>query len=85
MKKNNKIVIHSILWQDAAFSMATKLPIGHPLPTLTVGYIYSKNRKFTNISTSFSYKNEVIIPKDGFLIPNKSIIKISKIGKHEKK
>lgn len=88
--KNLKNPICAILWQDAAYSFDKKTPKETPLPKLTVGFVVESNENFTNIATNIDYntENDKIIPKDGFLIPNKVIIKFQKIGyfnKNEKK
>lgn len=81
---NKKNPICAILWQDASFSNNNTLPKALPKPTLTVGYIVERNNEFTNISHNVEFKGEKIIPKDGFLIPNSSIINFQKIGHYEK-
>jgi len=81
-KKLNPIC--AILWQDAAYSTRGKKPTELPLLTLTAGFIISTNKKFTNICTSASYENGKLIPKDGFLVPNKAIVDFRKIDYYEK-
>ena len=84
MRKNNilKNPICAILWQDASYTFEKTLPSKMPLPRLTVGFIVSANKDFTHIATNIEYdaEKEKIYPVDGFLIPEKTIIKFKKIG-----
>ena len=84
MKKNKtlKNPICAILWQDASYSFEKTMPLKTPQPRLTIGFIVSTNKDFTHIATNVEY-NEIkktIYPIDGFLIPEKTIIKFKKIG-----
>ena len=74
MKKNP---ICTILWRDAAYSYDQDLPRENPLPRLTVGFIIKSDDDLTFIATNVAYDSEsdTISPIDGFIIPNKSIIK----------
>lgn len=84
MKKNKifKNPICAILWQDAAYTFRKKFPLKMPSPRLTVGFVVSTNKYFTHIATNIGYDvaKETICPIDGFLIPEKTIIKFKKIG-----
>ncbi|MCK6463008.1 MAG: hypothetical protein L6Q29_04320 [Candidatus Pacebacteria bacterium] len=83
MEENNlKNPICAILWQDASYSFEKNIPQEIPLPKLTVGFIVETNDNFTNIATNVDYdsRQDKIVPKDGFLIPAKSIVKFQRIG-----
>ena len=84
MKKNKtlKNPICAVLWQDASYTFEKIMPLKTPLPRLTVGFIVSTNKYFTHIATNIEYDEmkEIIYPIDGFLIPEKTIIKFKKIG-----
>ncbi len=84
MNKKKRNPICAILWQDAGYSTKKTLPRSLPKPTLTVGYIVNTNKEFTNIATNIEWDDKKIIPKDGFLIPNETIIDFQKIGYYEK-
>jgi len=79
MKKNP---ICTILWRDAAYSYDKELPRENPLPRLTVGFIIESDDDLTFIATNVAHDSEsgTISPIDGFVIPNKSIIKFEKVA-----
>ncbi len=78
MDKNS---IYTILWNDAAFTFEKELPANLPNPRLTVGFIILENNEFVFLSTNVDFNKETnkILPKDGFVIPKKTILKITKI------
>lgn len=84
MKKKSAIQnpICAILWRDAAYSFDKNVPLKKPIPRLTAGFIISTNKDFTHIATNIEYDetNKIIYPIDGFLIPEKTIIKFKKVG-----
>ena len=84
MKKNP---ICTILWRDAAYTFAKKLPKTPPKPRLTTGFIIRANKKFTFIATNVSFDNKTgrMSPVDGFIIPEKSIREFKKIGHYNEK
>lgn len=79
---NHKNPICAILWRDAAYSFEKDLPKELPLPQLTLGFIIETNEMFTHIATNVAYdtNTHTLKPKDGILIPEKSIINFRKIG-----
>ena len=84
MKKNKtfKNPVCAILWQDASYTFEKTMPLKTPLPRLVLGFVVSANKDFTHIATNVEYNKDKdsIYPIDGFLIPEKTIIKFKKIG-----
>jgi hypothetical protein len=80
--KYPKNPICAIVWHDAAYSYAKKLPKEMPKPQLTTGFIISANEKFINIATNVAYdENEKKIKAiDGFIIPITARKEFRKIG-----
>lgn len=80
--KNHRNPICAILWTDAAYSFEEELPKELPLPQLTLGFIIETNDTFTHIATNVAYdtSTHTLQPRDGILIPEKSIINFRKIG-----
>ncbi len=80
MKKNP---VCTLLWRDAAYTFETELPQEFPKPRLTAGFIIETNDSHTFIATNVSYDElGEIIPVDGFVIPEKSIVEFKKIGNY---
>ncbi len=79
--KKEKCKVSAVYWQDAAYSFEESLPNELPPIEITTGIIISKNKRFINITTNFDWhtKNK-LRPHDGFLIPQKTILKIKKVG-----
>lgn len=77
-KKKNPIC--TVLWYDAAYAYK-KLPKSVPLPQLTTGFIVQATDDFINIATNVNYneKTKNVYPIDGFIIPDKTIVKFKKI------
>ena len=80
-KKVRKNPVCAIYWQDAAFAYTKEMPPTNQPTQLTIGFIISTNRSFTNIATNVNYnlKTGELWPVDGFVIPNKAIIKFKKL------
>jgi hypothetical protein len=74
--------ICTILWRDASYTFEPAVPKNLPAPTLTGGFIVFTDDQFTNICCSAEYdeKSGKITPKDGFLIPEKTILDFKKVG-----
>lgn len=75
--------ICAIYWQDAAYSFRKRLPKELPPVQITTGVIISQNKTLINVATNLTYhtKRSVVAPRDGFLIPKKTVLKIQKIGR----
>lgn len=86
IKNTHKNPIVAVLWQDAAYSFENKLPDSPPLPKLSVGFVIETNEKFLNLATNVQYdkKTKELVPVDGFLIPQGTILDFKKIGDYEK-
>ena len=79
MKKNP---ICTILWNEAFYTFESNIPKEFPLPRLTSGLIIETNDKYTFIATNVAYEEKTgnLDPIDGFVIPEKVIIKFKRIG-----
>lgn len=87
MEKNDpKNPVCTLLWLDAAYTFDKESPNHIPQPRLTTGFIVETNSEYTFIATNVSYDKEshTIVPIDGFVIPEKSILEFKKIGNYEK-
>lgn len=82
MKNSRKNPFCVVVWQDAAYSFAKKLPKELPLPQLTTGLVIEENDNFLNLATNTSFNKKIknLEPRDGFLIPRKTILKFKKLG-----
>lgn len=81
-KKIKKNPVCIILWRDAAYSYNKKFPEKMPPIQVTTGFVVSAKKNFTNIATNVNYnpKTNSLWPVDGFVVPEKAIIKFKKIG-----
>lgn len=79
-KPKNPVCV--VWWHDAFYTDSKYLPLFLPQIQLTAGFIISENKKFINIATNVDYnvKTGRLWPVDGFLIPNRAIIKFKKIS-----
>lgn len=80
-KKKEKNPICAIWWRDAAYSYEKELPKEAPPVQVTTGFVVVATDEFTNISFNANYnlKENTLWPVDGFVIPERAIIKFKKI------
>jgi len=71
-----------LYWHDAIYTYTKKLPTSPPPLQVTAGFIVVANDKYVNIATNVRYDRTTgkLWPVDGFVIPDKAIIKFCKIG-----
>lgn len=77
--KIKKYPLYLVKWQDAAFSYRRRLPRILPPPSFTVGFLTNKNKSFIKLVVNFKNIKGRFKPIDGFLIPRKTIIKMTKL------
>lgn len=79
-KKRNPVCV--IYWRDAAYSYQKNLPSKNPPLQVTSGFVVVSTNTFTNIAVNVNYnqKDDTLWPVDGFIIPEKAIVKFKKIG-----
>ncbi|MBU3968697.1 hypothetical protein KJ991_00560 [Patescibacteria group bacterium] len=84
IKEKTKIrnPVCAILWMDATYTTEKELPKELPQAQLTVGFIISTNKKFTNIAMNVKYDpvTRRLWPVDGLIIPRKAKIKFIKLA-----
>lgn len=80
LKKKNPVCV--VYWRDAAYSYQKKLPSQNPPLQVTSGFVVVSADAFTNIAVNVNYnqKDDTLWPVDGFVIPEKAIIKFKRIG-----
>lgn len=80
-KTKIKNPVCAILWMDATYTTEKELPKELPQAQLTVGFIVSTNKKFTNIAMNVDYDPTTrhLWPVDGLIIPRKAEIKFKKL------
>jgi hypothetical protein len=79
-KKRNPVC--AIWWRDAAYSYDEQMPAEIPPVQVTTGFVVHATGDFTNIAVNVNYnlKKNTLWQVDGFIIPEKAIIKFKKIG-----
>ena len=80
VKPKNPVCV--LYWHDAAYIYEKELPTFPPPLQVTAGFIVVATNKYTNISTNVNYNRTTggLWPVDGFVIPDKAIVKFRKIG-----
>lgn len=79
ISQKNKIVM--ITWKDAAYTFEKEFPNNLPEIQTAVGFLIEDNPKFIKIANN-AYIEQLdgkILPIDGFLIPQRTIIGIQTI------
>jgi len=83
IKEKTKIrnPVCAILWMDATYTTEKELPKELPQAQLTVGFIISTNKEFTNIAMNVDYDplTRHLWPVDGLIIPRGAEIKFKKL------
>lgn len=79
--RNKKNPVCAVFWRDAACTNLKKPPKELPPIQLTTGFIMETNDEYINIATNVNYdlKTGEMYPVDGFVIPQKTIIKFKKV------
>ena len=84
IKEKTKIKnpVCAILWMDATYTTEKELPKELPQAQLTVGFIISTNKEFTNIAMNVDYDplTRHLWPVDGLIIPKKAKMKFIKLA-----
>lgn len=78
--KNNKAELCLVVWRDASYSFSEKLPEYSPPIQVTNGFLLKETEDYINLATNMDFDSKTgdRWPVDGFVIPKKTILKMTK-------